>query len=87
MASPVPPIPNYVYVLIRLKMSDSVNSLVTGTLVCHYGETNDAFLVGGLVRPGETLMASAIRHCRHLVNFHFSPNDRLYLAKILNRFC
>jgi hypothetical protein len=86
MASSVPPVPNYVYVLIRLKMSDTVNSLVAGTLVCHYGETNDAFLVGGLVKPGETLMASAIRHCQHLVNFSLSRTDRLYLAKVLNGF-
>ena len=45
----VPPISNYVYVLIHLKMSDKINNIVHGTLLCPYGETNDAFLVGGLV--------------------------------------
>ncbi len=84
MATSVPPVPNYVYILIRLKTSYTVNNIVAGTLICHYGETNDAFLVGGLVKPGEALMASSIRHCRHLVNFLLAPNDRLYLAKVLN---
>jgi hypothetical protein len=69
MTSSVTPIPNHVYVVIRLKMVESVNSLVGTTLLCHYGETNDVFLVGGLVQPGKTLMARAIRHCRRLVNF------------------
>jgi hypothetical protein len=86
MASAVPPVPNYVYILIRLKTLDTVNSLVADTLICYYGNTNDASLVGGLVKPGETLMASAIRHCRRLVNFHLAPNDRLYVAKVLNGF-
>jgi hypothetical protein len=64
----VPPIPNYAYVLIRLKMTDTINGIVQNTLLCHYGETNDAFLVGGLVQSSENLMAGAIRNCRHLVN-------------------
>ena len=37
---------NYVYVIIILKMSESVNGIV-GSLFCHYGETDDAFLIGG----------------------------------------
>ena len=58
----LPPIPNYVYVPIRLKRSNTINGIVQGSLLCHYGETNDAFLVGGLVQPSETLMACAIRN-------------------------
>ena len=38
------------------------------TLIFNYGETNSAFLVGGLVKLGETQMGGAIGHCRHLVN-------------------
>jgi hypothetical protein len=67
MASSVPLVPNYVYVAIRLKMLEDINSLVGTTLLCHYGETNDIVPIGGLVQPGETLTASTIRHCRHLV--------------------
>ena len=74
---------NHVYVIIRLKVSDNVNGLA-GSLFCHYGETDDAFLICGLVEPNETLMASAIRHCRHLVDFRIKPSHRLYLAKVIN---
>ena len=49
MASSAPPVPNHVYVLIRLKMAESVNSLVDISLLCHYGETSDVFSIGGLV--------------------------------------
>jgi hypothetical protein len=49
-------------------MSENMNGIV-GSLFCHYGETDDAFLIGGLVEPEETLMASAICHCRRLVDF------------------
>jgi hypothetical protein len=82
----VPPIRKYVYVPIRLKMLGKINGIVHGTLLCHYGETNDAFLVGGLVKPSETLMTGAIRHYRHLVNFRLAQNDRLYLVKTMNGF-
>jgi hypothetical protein len=86
MTSSVPPVSIYMYVLIHLRMSDTINNLVASTLICHYGETHDAFLVGVLVNPCETLMASGIRHCRHLVNFHLARTDRLYLARVLNGF-
>ena len=53
-------------------------------MFCHYGETDDAFLIGGLVEPNETLVASAIRHCRRQVGFRLKPSHRLYLAKVNN---
>jgi len=80
MASSVPLVPNYVYVVIRLKMAESVNSLVGTTLLCHYGETNDIVPNGGLVQPSESLTSTAIQHCRHLINFRIEQNDRLYIA-------
>jgi hypothetical protein len=64
-------------------MSESVNG-IAGSLFCHYGETDDAFLIGGLLEPNETLTASAIRHCRRLVDFSPRPNQRFYLAKVIN---
>ena len=67
-------------------MAESVNSLVGTTLLYHYGETNDIFPIGGLVQPGKTLTASAIRHCRQLVNFRIEQNDRLYNVKVLDGF-
>jgi hypothetical protein len=64
---------NYVYVVIRLKMRESING-IAGSLFCHYGGTDDAFLIGGLVEPNETLTASVIRHFRRLVDFCPRPN-------------
>ena len=86
MASTVPLVPNYVYVVIRPKMAENINSLVGSTLLCHYGETHDVFPIGGLVQPGETLTVATIRHCRHLISFRIEQNDRLYIAKELGRF-
>jgi hypothetical protein len=82
MASFVPLVPNYVYVVNRLKMAESVNSLVGTILFCHYGETSDIFPIGGLVQPIETFIAATIRHCRHLVNFRIEQNDHLYSRRI-----
>ena len=86
MASSLLPVPNYVYVVIRLKMAESINSLVGITLHCHYGETDDVFPIGGLVQSGETLTATSIQNCRHLVNFRIEQNDRLYMATVLDGF-
>jgi len=78
MASSVPLVPNYVYVVIRLKMAESVNILVGTTSLCQYGETNDIFPIGGLVQLGKSLTPATIRRCRHLVNGRIEQNDRLY---------
>ena len=85
MATTTSSTPNYVYVIIRLKMSHSTNAF-SGGLLCHHGVSDDVYPIGGLVEPDETLMASAIRHCRHLANYCVKPNDRLYLTKVLNGF-
>jgi hypothetical protein len=53
-------------------------------MLCHYSETDDVFLIGGSIEPTETLMASAIHHCRRLVDFRLKPYHRLYLAKIID---
>jgi len=58
-------------------MSESING-ISGSLFCHYGKTDEDFLICGLVVPDETLMA------RRLVDFHLKPNHRLYLAKVIN---
>jgi hypothetical protein len=72
MASKIPAVPNYVYIVIRLKISEEPNDLIGSGLFNHYGETNYVFLIGGLVQTGENLIACAIRHCRHPVNFRFT---------------
>ena len=77
MTSSVPLVPNYVYVVTRLKMAESVNSRVGTNLLCHYKETNVIFPIGGLVQSSATLTAATIRDCRHLINFRIEQNDRL----------
>jgi hypothetical protein len=47
MASSVPPVPYYAYIVIRIKMAKEVNNLFNNSLFCDYGETNDVFLIGG----------------------------------------
>ncbi len=74
---------NYVYIIIRLKMSENLNGIDV-SLLCHYGETDDAFLIGGLVGPEETLTTSVIRHCKRLVGFSPGPNQQFYLAKVID---
>ena len=61
MAFTMPSMPNYVFVIIRLKMPQSINAL-SGGILCHHGISDDVYPIGGLVEPDETLMASAIRH-------------------------
>jgi hypothetical protein len=73
----------HVYVTILPKMSESVNGL-TGKLFCHYGATDDVFLIGGPVEPNDTLMANAIRHYMRLVGLCLKPNHRIYLAKVIH---
>ena len=72
---------NYVYVIIILKMSESVNG-IDGSLFCHYGKTYDAFLIGGLVGHDESLTTCMIRHWKRLVGFSPGLNQRFYLAKV-----
>ncbi len=62
MASSWLEMPNYAYIIIRPSMSESVNG-ISGSLFCHCGETDEAFLIGGQEEPSETLMTIAIRHC------------------------
>jgi hypothetical protein len=86
MPSSVPLLPNCVYVVIRLKIAESVNSLVGTTLLCHDKEPNVIFPIGGLVQPSETLTTVAIRNFRNLANFRMEENVRLNIAKVLDGF-
>jgi hypothetical protein len=63
-------------------MSESINGIV-GSLFYHYGETDDAFLIRGLMKPDETLTASVISYCKRLVGFSPGPNQRFYFDKVI----
>jgi hypothetical protein len=53
-------------------------------VVCHYGETNDVFLIGGLVFLSETLVVCTLRHYSPLAWFHFPERHRLYLYQVFD---
>ena len=83
MASTVPLGLKYAYVLLRKKMGMQHNSLTSSTMLCRYGDTNDVFLIGGLVDIGETPIATDSRHYHQLVNFVLKPHDHLWLFRVL----
>jgi len=58
MASNVPLVLEYAYVLIRLKMDMQQNSSTSSAILCRYGDKKDVFSIGGLVDIGETPSAS-----------------------------
>ena len=70
----------YVYVIIRLKLSESING-IAGSLFCHYGETDDAFLIGGLIDHDESLTTGVVRHCKRLVGF--SPGPSIWQRQLM----
>ena len=82
MASAVPLVLEYAYVLFRLKMVMQLNSLTSSTILCRYGDTNDVFPIGGLVNIGEAPIAADSRHYRHLINFVLVPHNRLCLFRV-----
>ena len=54
MASKVPLVPEYVYVVLRVTMSEEDISLISAMVVCHYEDTNNVFLIGGPGLHNET---------------------------------
>ena len=69
MASTMPSVPEYVYLVIRIELPRDPKMFSPLTILCHYGETDDVFLAGGLVNVGETPIATVLRHCRQLMGF------------------
>ncbi len=70
MASVVPLVREYAYVLLRLK-NDGRRTKFLNYLCDNLSlwDTKDVFPIGGLVDIGETPIASGSRYCRQLVNF------------------
>jgi hypothetical protein len=83
MASAVPLVREYAYVVLRLKMSNSEDSLTSSIIRCHYGNANDVFPVGGLVDIDETPIEAGILYCGELINF-VQRSDMLNLFKAID---
>ena len=83
MASTSPLVREYAYVVLRLKMSNSEDSLTSSIILCHYGNANDLFPVGGLVDIDETPIEAGIRYYRELIYF-VQRSDMLNLFKVID---
>ena len=72
-------VPYYVYLHIRLR--EEYRPMLS--YLCHYGDTNDMFLIGGLVAGGETPHAVAARYLKELGGFILNSNTRFHLVKVI----
>ena len=72
------------YVVIRDNIFVEDNYIIPVVVVCHYGDMNDTFLIGGLVLHNETLVACAFRRCNQLARIYFSRHERIYLYKVFD---
>jgi ADP-ribose pyrophosphatase YjhB (NUDIX family) len=64
-------------------MSNSEDSLTSSIILCHYGNANGVFLVGGLVDIDETPIEAGIRYCREMINF-VQRSDMLSLFNVID---
>ena len=83
MASTVPLVREYAFVIPRLKLGIEQDSLTSIAIFCRYGSTKDVFPIGGLVDIGETAIAAGSRYCRQLVNFVIK-HEQMCLFKVLD---
>jgi len=84
MASAVPSAHEYVYIIVRLKFTEDIKSLAPSSLLCHYGESNDVFPIGGLVGIGETPIATVLRHLRELAGFRLARNFFMFICNVIS---
>jgi len=64
MASRVPYVRECAYMLIRIYFTE--DKLTPSSLLCHYGETNIVYSIGGLIRLDVTPIATILRYLRYL---------------------
>ena len=83
MASTVPFVRDYAYIIVRLKFTEDIKSLAPSSLFCHYGDTNDAFPIGGLVDIGETPIAAVLRYLRELAGIRLARHFPMFLCNII----
>ena len=84
MASTIPLVREYAFVVLRLKMGMEHSSLTSSAIFCRYGSTKDVFPIGGLVDIGESAIVAGSRYCRQLINFVLTSPAQLCLFKVLD---
>jgi len=82
----MPSVLEYVYLVIRTEFSNDPKIFSPLTILCYYGETDDVFLVGGLVSACETPIAAVLRHCRQLIGFELARNYPMFLCNVIEGF-
>ena len=82
MASTVPLVLEYAYILFRFKINMQQNSSTSSATLCRYGDTKDVFPIGGLADFGGTLIAAGSSYYRRLDNFVLKPHDHLCLFRV-----
>ena len=79
MAAAVDPaVPHYVYLNIRLR--EEYRPVIT--YLCHYGDTDEMFLGGGLVANDETPYAAVARYLKELGGFILDQHTRFHLVSV-----
>ena len=84
MASTVPLVREYAFVILRLKTGTVQSSLTSSAIFCRYGSTKDVFPIGGLVDIGESAIVAGSRYRRQLINFVLTSHEQLCLFKVLD---
>ena len=79
----VPLVRDYAYIVVRLKFTKDLKTLAPSSLVCHYGDMNDVFPIGGIVGIGETPIAAILRYLRELAGFRLARISRLFLCNVI----
>jgi hypothetical protein len=74
MATAVPFARENAYNIFRMKFTEELRGLSPSSLFCKYVQTNDVYLVGGLVSIDETPVVSILRHLRELACFRLARN-------------
>jgi hypothetical protein len=82
MASRVPFIRGYAYILIRVQFTKG-KLTPTSLLFCHYGETNYVYHIRGLVRLDETPIAAILRFLRQLAGFRPARSFPMFLCNVI----
>ncbi len=80
----IPSAHDYVYIIVRLKFTKNNKSVSLSSLFCHYGDSNDVFLIGGLVSIGETPIATILRYLRELAGFRVARNFYMFLCNVIS---
>ena len=75
------PSKEYVFIIIRSIFSNEV-TVPPITLLCHYGETNDVYPIGGEVLNGETHIATVLRYLHELAGLRLASEFPIHLINV-----